>query len=162
MLVGLISDTHDNKDRTQRALKRIDEHAPHALLHAGDLHSGVMVPLFDRRWTWLAQGNMDHAESIRQAISEHDVDIMYGETHEIQIAEKNIGLIHGDEHARLEGMINSGAFDIIVHGHTHSFRDETIGDTRVINPGAVHRASPPTVCLYDLDTDELTRIEITP
>lgn len=162
MLVGLMSDTHDNRDRTQRALKLFEEHAPQALLHAGDLHSGVLVPLFERRWTWLAQGNTDRVESIRQAISEHDVDIMYGETHEIQIAEKRIGLIHGHDAGRLEGMINGGAFDLVVHGHTHSFRDETIGDTRVVNPGAVHRASPPTVCLYDVATDELTRLEIDP
>lgn len=162
MLVGLISDTHDNQARTQRALKIFEEHAPHALLHAGDLESGALVPRFQRRWTWLAQGNVDRAESIRQAIDENDVDIMYGETHEIQIAGKTIGLIHGHETARLEGMINSGAFDIVVHGHTHSFRDETIGDTRVINPGAVHRADPPSVCLYDLEEDALERIEIAP
>ncbi len=160
MLVGLISDTHDDKARTRDALKMLDEHAPRALLHAGDLASGEMVPLFERYWTWLAQGNMDRPRSIRDAIEEHDADVLYDIKHEVEMDEVTIGLVHGDDKARLEGMINSGAFDLVVHGHTHAFRDETVGDTRVINPGAVHRASTPSVCVYDADEDELTRLEL--
>ncbi|RLS46748.1 MAG: metallophosphoesterase, partial [Planctomycetota bacterium] len=45
--------------------------------------------------------------------------------------------------------------DYLLHGHTHVCRDERHGATRIINPGALHRASEFTVALLDTDSDEL-------
>lgn len=160
MLLGLISDTHDNGPRTRRALEVFEEHGPQRLLHAGDLTSGEMVALFDGWQVHLAQGNVDRAKGIRQAIEAQGARIAYGDAHELEIDGCRIGVIHGDDGARLEGMINSGAFDLIVHGHTHTFRDQRVGSTRVVNPGAVHRSSAPSVCLYDTQADELTRLHL--
>lgn len=160
MRIGLISDTHDNRSRTEQALARLAEREPELLLHAGDLASGAMVPLFDGWRVLLAQGNVDRVRSIRGAIEEHGVEIAYDVKHELDAGAARIGVIHGDDAGRLEGMVNSGAFDLVVHGHTHTFRDERLGATRVVNPGAVHRASPPSVCLYDAAEDALERIEL--
>ncbi len=158
MLLGLISDTHDNGSRTRRALELLEDHDPHRLLHAGDLSTGEMVPLFEGWRVHLAQGNVDRAKDIQQAIEAQGARIAYSDSHALEVDGCRIGVVHGDDGARLEGMINSGAFDLIVHGHTHTFRDQTVGSTRVVNPGAVHRSSAPSVCLYDTQVDELTRL----
>jgi predicted phosphodiesterase len=51
----------------------------------------------------------------------------------------------------------SGAVcDYLFHGHTHVARDDRFGPTRVINPGALHRAGTYTVATLDLATDTLT------
>lgn len=160
MLVGLIADTHDNRSRTEHALELLDERAPEALLHAGDLMTGKLVPLFSRHWTWVAEGNMDQPDAIREAVEETGVDLTYGPKHDVEIGDASIGLIHGHDKRRLQGMIESGAYDVVVHGHTHEFRDERIGSTRVVNPGAVHRASTPSVCIYNVEEDTLERIEL--
>jgi putative phosphoesterase len=160
MLVGLISDTHDDRERTERALELLDERAPEAILHAGDLNTGELVSLFGRHWTWLAQGNMDRPDAIRDAIEESGADISYGVKHDVDVGEATIGLIHGDDEGRLQGMIESGAYELVVHGHTHEFRDERVGSTRVVNPGAVHRASTPSVCVYNVEEDTLERLEL--
>ena len=39
-------------------------------------------------------------------------------------------------------------------------RDERFGKTRIINPGALHRASEKTVALLDLATDQLEFIRV--
>ena len=40
------------------------------------------------------------------------------------------------------------------------FADQRIGRTRIINPGALHRASPKTVALLDTERDKLERIVV--
>lgn len=160
MLVGLISDTHDNMDRTTAALGLFEDHEPERLLHAGDLTSGRLVPFFVGWQVDLAEGNVDAPGSIQEAIGTHEVDMRYAVKHELDLDGAHVGLIHGDDKQRLQGMVNSGAFDLVVHGHTHTFRDTTIGRTRVVNPGAVHRSSAPSVCLYDTRTGELERLQL--
>jgi len=160
MRLGLISDTHDNRDRTRKALGLLEDADVEALVHAGDLNTARLVPMLEGWRVWLAQGNVDHPTRIQQAIEDNAVDVDYGVRHQIEVGPARVGLIHGDDESRLEGMVNAGAFDLVVHGHTHEFRDERIGDTRVVNPGAVHRASPPSVCVWDAETDELERLLI--
>lgn len=46
-------------------------------------------------------------------------------------------------------------FDYILCGHTHIAADYQRGATRIINPGALHRASVHTVATLDLKTDDL-------
>lgn len=162
MLLGLISDTHDNGSRTRQALGLLEDQDPQKLLHAGDLTTGEMVPLFGGWQVHLAQGNVDRARDIRQAIEAQGARIAYSDKHELEVDGCRIGILHGDDGSRLEGMINSGAFDLIVHGHTHTFRDERVGPTRVVNPGAVHRSSAPSVCVYDTETDRLERLHLDP
>lgn len=158
MRLGLIADTHDNRDRTRTALRLLDEADAEVLLHAGDLNTARLVPLLEGWRVYLAQGNVDHPTRIQKAIDDHDVDVTYGVRHEVEAGGARVGVIHGDDQARLDGMVNAGAFDLVVHGHTHKFRDERVGDTRVVNPGAVHRASPPSVCVYETERDELERL----
>jgi putative phosphoesterase len=160
MRLGLLSDTHDNASRTKQALALLDERDAQVLVHAGDLNTEKLVSLLDGWQVWLARGNVDHTSRIRSAIEEHDGRVEYGVRHEIDAAGTRVGVIHGDDEGRLQGMISAGVFDVVVHGHTHEFRDERAGSTRVINPGAVHRAATPSVCLYDAAADELERIPI--
>ncbi len=160
MLVGLLSDTHDNEERTRAALSLLQEAGVQHLLHAGDLATGRLVPLLAGWMVHLAEGNVDDASGIQEAVTASGAEIRYARVHELELGAKRVGLIHGDDGRRLEGMINSGAFDLVVHGHTHTFRDERVGSTRVVNPGAVHRASPPSVCTYDPGTDVLERLEL--
>jgi uncharacterized protein len=46
--------------------------------------------------------------------------------------------------------------DILLHGHTHVPRDETIGDVRFLNPGCVtrpNRGAPASVAYLDISAD---------
>jgi putative phosphoesterase len=49
-----------------------------------------------------------------------------------------------------------GDCDVLLHGHTHFPRDETIGGVRFLNPGCVarpNRGAPPSVAWLELGTE---------
>ena len=48
----------------------------------------------------------------------------------------------------------------LCHGHTHATRDERLGPTRVINPGALFRARRHTVAVLDLARDEVSFLAV--
>jgi len=48
----------------------------------------------------------------------------------------------------------------LCHGHTHRTLDTREGSTRIINPGALFRASDYTVALLDTDADTLRFLTI--
>lgn len=152
MILGLISDTHNNDRRTRRALARFEAAGVEAVLHMGDLTSPEMLGLFKDVPTWIVQGNIDYdPDGIEAACRAAGADVHYADRHEVKLGGLGIGMLHGDDADRLDSMIASGAFDLVGHGHTHAFRDAWFGKTRVVNPGAVHRTSEPGVCLYDTD-----------
>ena len=41
--------------------------------------------------------------------------------------------------------------DFLLHGHTHVPRDEMVGETRMLNPGAITRANPKTWAWLTVD-----------
>jgi uncharacterized protein len=57
-------------------------------------------------------------------------------TIERMIGARRVGMIHN-----LEPRHRSWAsqFDVVIHGHTHRWRDEVVGATRFINPGTATR-----------------------
>lgn len=162
MLLGLLSDTHDNEKRTARAVALLEQSGAEALLHAGDVTSPHILADHLAGWrAWVAVGNMDRNPSaLRDAGRGANPVVAVDRVHEIEAGPARVGLVHGDDRGRLEGMVNSGRFDLVVHGHTHEFRDDRVGSTRVVNPGAVHRTSEPSVCLYDPADDALDRLPL--
>lgn len=171
MRIALIADTHDNEDRTRAALELLADRGVEALLHMGDLTSPWMVDLLCGEVAaalgtdvevWAVRGNIDRdARGIEKAAAARDdVAFHFDVVHDLELGGSRIGMAHGDDATRVESMIHSGAFDLVCHGHTHAFRDERVGETRVVNPGAVHRAPTPSVCVYETADDRLERIEI--
>lgn len=160
MRIGLLADTHDATEPTAEALSRLEDAGAEVLLHAGDLITDRTIPLYEGWTVWMAQGNGDWPERIEQAIAEHEVDVRYASEHALELDGARVGLIHGAYDGQLERMIADGGHDLVVHGHTHRFRDERIGGTRVVNPGAVWRAQRPSVCLYETRKDTLERFSL--
>ena len=62
----------------------------------------------------------------------------------------------------LDGMVQSRKLDYIFSGHTHRRQDELIGNTRLINPGALGGMYYQTrsIAILDLETDKLIFKEI--
>jgi len=68
---------------------------------------------------------------------------------------KSIAVLHGHE-SGFRDAVRGGAYDYLMHGHTHERRDERINGMRIVNPGALHRARIKTVATLDTETDTLT------
>jgi predicted phosphodiesterase len=78
---------------------------------------------------------------------------------------KRFAILHGHDHPLMSRLLRPvpatvKPFDYIIHGHTHVRRDERVGRSRIINPGALHRARTKSLALLDTANDHLTFLEI--
>ena len=158
MKIGILSDTHNDKAATRRALGVLRQRGVGTLLHCGDLVFAEMVRLFNEFEVYFVSGNMDrnHRQAIKMEIEKWSDMHWLGEGDEVELAGKRLALTHGARFEVLE-MLLWAEPDYLFHGHTHRRRDERAGPTRVINPGAVsgtkHEAR--SVCVLDLESDQL-------
>jgi putative phosphoesterase len=161
MLLALLSDTHDNAANTLTALALLRSHRPAAWLHAGDLVAPDMLEHFaglDPFHFVFGNNEYDHAalRSKALALSLH----CHGEFADLTLAGKRVGLLHGHDGALLHKLVRAGNHDYLIHGHTHVRHDTRHGTTRVINPGALHRAKTKSAALLNLATDHLQFLEL--
>lgn len=159
MLLAIVSDTHSRADNIERALRQIGAKGAELVVHCGDIEDADAVRLFPAH-THFVFGNCDHD---RQQIRRASQDI--GATlHEsfgyLELVGKKLAWTHGDDLQLLRNLENADAFDFVFHGHTHQAKDQQVRRTRVINPGALHRARPKSFIFLDLKTGEVERVTI--
>jgi putative phosphoesterase len=153
MQIGILSDTHSRYATVENALRLLQVRKINVVLHCGDIDDSETVWLFQGFTVHFVFGNCDRLEqhSIRQAV--HGI----GETiHDgygfVELEGVKIAFTHGDDPRLLHDLEMSGAFDFLFYGHTHKAEEHRTGPTRVINPGALHRANPKTFVVLDLAT----------
>src|SRR5207244_11682389 len=97
--------------------------------------------------------------SIRQAV--HGVGAtLYEPFGRLDVDGVKIAWLHGDDKRLMHQVEESGEFDYLFYGHTHVADERRTGDTRVINPGALHRARPKTLLILDVETAETTTVTV--
>jgi predicted phosphodiesterase len=77
----------------------------------------------------------------------------------LKVDGKTLAYTHGDEPRLLQQAV-SDRVDYLFHGHTHKMRDQKIGSTRVINPGALHRAAQHTAALLEVESGSLEFVHV--
>jgi putative phosphoesterase len=157
MKIAVVSDTHSRTAIVAKALALIATHRVKWILHCGDIEDAETVALFPKN-THFVYGNCDHDQSgIRAAIKKLGATL-----HEpfgsLVLDETSIAFIHGDDKGLLDDLERSDAFDFLFHGHTHIANEHRTGRTRVINPGALHRARPKSFVIVDLQSREVETV----
>ena len=159
MRIGIIADTHDRVARAARAVELLVAEGAEVLVHCGDLTGPEVVRTCGRLPGYFVFGNNDFDEdAIRRAIAVVGGECL-GHAGEIELGGRRIAVTHGDSEARMRRLLARGPH-YLLSGHTHCPADLRVGGTRLINPGALHRASSWTVATLDLATDELRLFEV--
>jgi putative phosphoesterase len=151
---GIVSDSHGNTAMVLEALDRLRERGIETVLHCGDIDDAFSVHLFEDFTTHFVFGNCDSDRSgIRRAVAVAGLTLHepYGK---LELAGKRIAFLHGDDRRLFQEVEQSGTYDFLFYGHTHQAAEHVTGKTRVINPGALHRARPKTVLVLDLETGD--------
>lgn len=154
MMIGAMSDTHDRLDAVNTAIGFFNSQEVTDVLHAGDLVSPFVAPLFARlkaklHFVW-GNNEGDH-DFIKVRFADIGVSPL-GDFAVLQLGGKKIALLHGIHQEIVDSLIDSGRYDLVVRGHSH--RAEVIeGKTLVVNPGEVsgYLTGRQTVALIDLD-----------
>ena len=155
MVIGILSDTHDRVETTRAAVEMLRVGGAEYYLHCGDVGSELVLDVLAGLPSAFVFGNNDWDRRGLQRYAEHLRLRCLGDAGEVELGGKSFCILHGDDLRRMRVALDAQRFDYLLHGHTHVKRDERVGRTRVINPGALHRAREKTVALLDTATDGL-------
>ena len=131
----------------------LTERGAEFLIHAGDVGEGV-VELLPSGKSAFVFGNTDYdIAEMRRVAADCEVQCL-GQGGVLEFDGKKIAICHGDSARLINGFLAAGV-DYLVTGHTHIRHDQREGRTRLINPGALHRATIKSVATLDLAADKL-------
>lgn len=162
--VGIVADTHDRIQVIDIIVKRFNDEGVDLVLHAGDYIAPFAVlrfkPLKAKFLGVLGNNDGDH-NLLKRRFEEIGAQL-YGRFAELNIGGLRAALIHGEDEALLRALINSGYYDIVVHGHTHKAEIYNVGKTLVINPGEAcgYLTGRATVALLDVEKRSAELIEV--
>jgi putative phosphoesterase len=160
MRVGILSDTHDQLYRTERAVKLLEVAGAEALIHCGDFTTPDIVAACSVLPFYFVFGNNDaDSASILQLAAINSGATCLKWSGVVELSGKRIGVAHGHLTSDLKSILGS-PLDYLLTGHSHETHDQREGTMRRINPGALYRASVYTVALLDLSNDELKFITV--
>lgn len=152
MLIGIISDTHDDMDAIGKAVNVFNSRGVSHVIHAGDfvapftfeVLSGLGCPL---------TGIFGNNDGDKLLLDEKSGGRIFNQPHLFELKGKRIALVH--EPAVAEALAESGRFDIVIYGHSHTPDIRNIKNTLVINPGKAARLHKGKSTIAIVETEKL-------
>ncbi|VTT85273.1 unknown [Halorubrum sp. DM2] len=147
MLIGIVSDTHDDLDAVEAIVSLFEREGVDAVVHCGDFVAPFSVTPFDldgvdfhavrgnNDGEWAVQSTVEdfgtyHGEAARLAF-DGDGDAS-GESDGVSIA-----VTHGTSDLVVNALVDCGDYDYAFHGHTHAHGVEERDGTVRVNPGGL-------------------------
>ena len=148
MKIGILSDTHDDIDNTNKAIDIFQENDVKAIIHAGDIISPPVITEFYRltekgvKLFGIFGNNDGEKRGLKNAFEIVGGELL-GDVGKIELGGLKFCIYHGQDLKKKEKIIKSRKFDVFVFGHTHTkypkgVDTEIINDTIVLNPGTAH------------------------
>tara|TARA_B100001123_G_C15299630_1_gene1020544 strand:- start:505 stop:996 length:492 start_codon:yes stop_codon:yes gene_type:complete len=136
MLLGVVSDTHNNIRNVNNAISIFNKENVDVVIHTGDICKPQTLKLFSKLNCPLIGvfGNNDRIETGLEEICKEFSFNFSSPPFLISLHKKKIAIFHEpdpiNEYLKLNKDIN-----LVLHGHTHRYREEMIEDTICFNPG---------------------------
>jgi uncharacterized protein len=149
MIIGALSDTHDNMPQIRKAVDFFRERGVEHVIHAGNFTSPFTFQSLKElicEFTGIF-GNNDCDKFLFHTLSGGRV---HNQPYAFELARKKIVVIH--EHHIVDALANSGHYDLVVYGHTHKAEIRKAGLTLMVNPGEAGSClnGKSTVAIVDL------------
>ena len=159
MLIGIMSDTHDNIPLVKKAIEIFNEKRVGYVIHAGDYTSPFTLKLFkELQCKYIGIfGNNDGDKLLLLESSEGNIR---NQPYIFTLRDRKIVVMH--EHHVVDALADSGHFDLVIYGHTHKADVRKVKNTLVVNPGEVstYLYGKSTVALVDLEKLEAEIVEL--
>jgi hypothetical protein len=164
MLIGVISDTHDNVAAVERAVDAFEERGADVLVHCGDYVAPPVLPSFSGHEVHGVLGNndgeLDGLEAGFRALG--DDSRLHGRFAELTFDGVDLAVLHGEDLTRVEDLAATGDYDLVCYGHHHEAEVRDADGTVVLNPGAHFPTVPAehrSVAVYDTAADGTEAVE---
>lgn len=167
MLIGIISDTHENMQAIDKAVETFNSKNIQLVFHAGDIISPITFSHFDKLNCpiHLVFGNNDGEKQMLKEKYSKRGSIIQNPPFEYELDEdgKKIKfIIFHSPPQNIEDLAKSGEYDYIIYGHTHKKDLRTVGKTTIINPGEAGGwlFGEKTIAILDTKTKNVEFLEL--
>ena len=136
MLVGVVSDTHNNIKNIKKIIFLFNEKQVDLVIHTGDISKAETLRVFSELDAPLVGvfGNNDRIEEgLEEVCIEYDFNFQEPPL-SINLQGKKIVVFHEPD-LIVDYLKEHQDIDLILHGHTHRYREERINKTIYFNPG---------------------------
>ena len=172
MIIGVMSDSHDNMLNVEKAFKVFSESNVEVIVHLGDIISPFIVrKMIQLSWSGLkiyaVYGNNDGDKYLLQKLFNKNNWVISEAPTIIEISGKKLLLMHGyngpDFTKNLAySIVRHMNIDILLYGHTHEKDYKIIDGKIVLNPGEVYGylSGEASVALIDLEKMKVEFIKL--
>ena len=136
MEIGVVSDTHNNIKNLKKIILLLNERNLSLVIHTGDITNAKTLALFSGLNCPLAgvYGNNDMNESSLSDVAEENKFNFRNPPLVIEKNNRSIAIFHEPELIK-NFLEENKDIDIVLHGHTHRYRNEFKDKVLYFNPG---------------------------
>jgi len=161
MLIGVVSDTHNNLKNIDRIISLFNDEGVSLVIHTGDVTNANSLNKFSKLKGKLigVYGNNDRNEIGLEKVANNNNFLFQEPPNLITLYERKIAIFH--EPDLIEEFLSSREnIDVVIHGHTHRYRHEIKNNILYFNPGesAGMREGKNAIGLINLQSLEVKRI----
>lgn len=163
MIIAVMSDTHDHMNNISKAVSIINKRNAEALIHCGDYVAPFVKRSFDdlndsiKKKFYGVFGNNDGDKLLlKKNLGQICEFPQNGHELILELGGKRIFVSHMPREKTIKALANSGNFDIILSGHTHSLSNIKLNNgTLVVNPGELCGYLTGNATFAILDTEKM-------
>ncbi len=163
MKIAVMSDSHDHKTNILKSVCIINERNVDVVIHCGDYVAPFVKRWFDdlndsiKKNFYGVFGNNDGERIfLKKNLGKICKFAQNGNELILELGGKRIFVSHMPKQGTIEALANSGDFDIVLSGHTHSLSIKKLNNkVLVINPGEVCGYLTGKATFVIIDTEKL-------
>lgn len=161
MLLGICSDSHDHVAHINKAVDVFGKNGVDWVIHAGDYCSPFTIPLFDGLPLHGIFGNNDGDKYLLMKKFDEIGAVLHGDFFVFETNNLKIAVYHGTYPEITESLEVCGKYDVVISGHTHQPRLDTVEKTLAINPGSINGFDQDAmVAFLDTETRQVRFVEL--
>ena len=161
MKIGVVSDTHNNLKNIETIITLFNSQDISLVVHTGDIANAVALNKFSELKASLigVYGNNDRTEIGLDEISYKNGFNFQKPPKVLSIEDREIAIFHEPEPID-NFLLENRNIDIVLHGHTHRYRNEDINGVKFFNPGecAGSQKGKNAIGIVEIDSLEINRI----
>ena len=136
MQIGVVSDTHNNLKNIDIIISLFNKEEIELVVHTGDITNANSLEKFSKLKCKLigVYGNNDRNERGLKDVALKYNFLFQEPPNILNLCNRNIAIFHEPDFID-DFLLKNNSTDVVIHGHTHRYRQEVKNHTLFFNPG---------------------------